>query len=624
MPAENKHKNLFKEFPPVSTSTWEELIRKDVKIDDLQNLNRTSSEGFKIKPFYRSEDLENLVYNFNHPGEYPFIRGYRSSDNAWEIQQDIFVDDIKNANKKALSLSDKGIHSIGFILGNNVLTSPDIIQNLIQGLDLEALSLHFISCNNPIQIIEYLLSACAKFKINPSRINGSASFDPLTYITFNGSHLKNKEDDLNTLAEALSKASKTLSGFRILSINGYKFREAGATAVQELAFSAAMLSDYLSFITDMSFDIHNVSKHTRLNLGIGGNYFIEIAKIRAARFLIAKIFNAYGAKKEACKVHIHSVTSDWNKTLYDPYVNVLRATSESMSAVIGGTDSLSVKPLDSIYQKSERFSERIARNIQMILKEEAYFDKIADASAGSYYIENLTSGIITEAWKLFRLLEEKGGYLESLKSGYVQDLVHDTADKRKKKITMQKEILLGTNKYPNRNEHISDKLHDCQVLPEDGKKEHKETEPVKIFRGATDLEVLRLAADERKDNIPGVFILPFGNIGKRKARAAFAVNFFAAAGYKIIDNQGFENINEGINEAGKANADIIVFCSSDDEYAGLVSELPKIYDLHFTYVVAGAPPCIDDLKVAGIPYFIHVRSDLTETIRIFHKLFGII
>jgi methylmalonyl-CoA mutase len=322
---------------------------------------------------------------------------------------------------------------------------------------------------------------------------------------------------------------------------------------------------------------------------------------------------------------IHCETSAWNKTIYDPYVNMLRTQTEAMSAVLGGTDSLTVLPFDSVYEQPTVFAERIARNQQALLKEEVHLDKVADPAAGSYYIETLTSSIAEHAWKLFLKVQDKGGFLAAFREGFVQAEVKEMADKRRKAISSRRENILGVSQFPNFNEQLEPVFDASLFEAEDHTAADAEVETLKLFRGAQQLEAVRYATDRYSaiNDRPKVCMLPIGNLAMRKARAQFACNFFAAAGYQVIDNNGFESIEEGLNAILEEKPKLVVLCSSDDEYASLAPELfGQLKDLAIM-VVAGAPACMDELKEKGIRQFISVKTNLLEALTEYNKLLGI-
>ncbi len=311
----------------------------------------------------------------------------------------------------------------------------------------------------------------------------------------------------------------------------------------------------------------------------------------------------------------HAVTSEFNQTIFDAHVNLLRSQTEAMSAALAGVDSITVTPFDKSYKTPDDFSERIARNQQFLLKEESHLDKVVDPAGGSYYVETLTASIAQEAWKLFLAVEENGGFNACVNNDSIQEAVNASSVKRHEDVARRKEILLGTNQYPNFNEMAADKIETTGCKCCCGEKE--EGKGLSTKRQGSDFEDLRLAT-ERAANRPKVFMLTIGNLAMRLARSQFSSNFFGCAGYEIIDNLGFNTVQEGIDAAIAKEADIVVICSSDDEYATLAPEAYKALDGRAEFVVAGAPACSEELQAQGITNFIHVRSNVLETLQAFN------
>lgn len=622
----NQKNKLLNEFPPISTEQWEALIQKDLKGADYEKkLVWNTLEGFKVRPYYRQENLEDKEYLNNLPAEFPFNRGNKTNDNNWEIRQNIEVTDLGEANKLALFILERGVTAIGFKTGGkkgkSVINSVADLEKLLTDIHIDCIGLYFGSGHNGPKLIQYISELVAKQGLDKTKITGAFCYDPLGYLTVKGAWGTDEKTDFAELKSTIEFASSNLPSYRVLSINGHHFNNAGASVVQEIALSLSMAAEYLTKLTDMGMDASIVSKHMQASLGIGSNYFMEIAKIRAARYLFARLFESFTNKKTDGSIHVNSITSDWNQTIYDPYVNVLRLTTEAMAAVLGGTDTLVVKPFDASYKSKDTISERISRNIQIILKEEAYLDKIVDPSAGSYYIESLTDSIIEEAWKLFLTIDSKGGYLNALKEGYIQSMIEETAKKRDNNIASRRDILLGTNQYSNINEQILKQI-DITSIFQEAAPEGSVVKTIRKYRGSVAFEKLRLAT-EKHSKRPKVFMLTYGNLPMRKARASFSCNFFACAGYEVIDNNGFETAEEGVKAALAVKADIVVVCSSDDEYTEFVPLVNNLLKDKSILVVAGAPACMEDLKAKGISNFIHVKSNVLETLKGFHSLMGI-
>jgi methylmalonyl-CoA mutase len=322
---------------------------------------------------------------------------------------------------------------------------------------------------------------------------------------------------------------------------------------------------------------------------------------------------------------INATTSTYNQTLFDSYVNLLRSQTEAMSAALGSVHSMVVTPFDAPYEEATDFSERIARNQQLLIKEESHFDRIVDPSAGSYYIEHLTDALATEAWKIFLKVEDEGGFLAAVKAGTIQDDINATNVKRHGDAAKRKEFLLGTNQFPNFTEKSEGKRAYHHVCGCGGAHHHGgdsvSLKTIESTRLAADFEDLRIHTEETK--VPTAFMLTIGNLAMRQARAQFSCNFLACAGYKVIDNLGFKTVEEGVDAALEAKADIVVICSSDDEYAEYAIPAFKYLDGRAMFVVAGAPACMEDLKAAGIENYIHVKCNVLETLKEYNQKLGI-
>ncbi len=611
--------NLFGEFPVVSTEQWEKVIHQDLKgVDYEKRLVWKTIEGINVKPYYRKEDLENMKHLFVNPGEFPFVRGNKKTGNKWCIRQDIQVKDISEANLQAKNALDKGADAVGFICEGKIKNTQDIIK-LLDGINLEAHPVHFITGPDAPVFCSHIIEVCKGLK---TKYQGSVDFDILSSLTVTGSYYQSEEKDFQMLAETIKAAATTCPDLKVIAVNGFVFQNSGSTIVQEIAYSLAIANEYLAILTDKNISATQAARTLQFNMAVSSNYFLEIAKIRVLRLLWAKISEGYKIAPVDAKAFVHSVTCDWNKTLYDPYVNVLRSTTEGMSAVIGGTDSLTIKPFDSDYHQPNTISDRIARNLQIVLKEEAHFDKITDPAAGSYYIENLTSSLADEAWKLFLKVEKEGGYTASLKKGLIQSDIEASANKRINDIAKRRETILGTNQYPNINELVLKNIDQEVYQKKQPIAASAIVKPLKLMRASLAFEELRLKT-EKSGTRPKVFMLTIGSLSMRLARSQFSSNFFACAGFQTIDNNGFKTIDEGIAAAQQVKADIIVLCSSDEEYATLAADLFNKIDKKMILVVAGNPPCTEELKTKGIENFISIKSDLLETLSNYQKMLGI-
>ncbi len=617
--SENKL-NLLADFPAVSAKAWKDKIIADLKGADFdKKLVWRTPEGFNVQPFYRTEDLKGLKTTTSAPGQFPYVRGTRTN-NEWAIRQNICAcKNARKANAKAMEVLNKGITSLGFCLNKEKLTY-NFIKTLLNGVNAEAVAINFsiCACAAP-KLANILVRYYGRMGYNTKNLIGSINVDPIKNMLLKGKALT-REQVATQIAETV-KAAKALVNYRVVGVNSVVLNNSGAYAAQELAYALAWGAEYMTMLTEAGVANYKAANAIRFNMGIGGNYFMEIAKFRAGRMLWAKIVEAYKAPifttalRNAAKMNVSAETSRFNMTIFDAYVNLLRTQTETMSAAIAGVDEITVTPFDATYEQPTDFSERIARNQQLLLKEEAHFDKVVDPAAGSYYLENLTASIAAEAWKQFLAIQEQGGMYDMVINGKVQEHMQANLNTRLADVAKRKEVLLGSNQFPNFTEKAGKKIKlEGKTCGCKGSCE-PQIATLPIARAAEQFEQLRLETEGAKKQ-PVAFMLTIGNLAMRIARAQFSCNFLACAGYKVIDNNGFATVAEGIKAARKAKADIIVLCSSDDEYATLAPQAwKKLQNAKETFIVAGAPACMADLQALGIQNFINVRSNVLETLK---------
>ena len=611
----NVREKLFTEFDVPTTQQWLDKIQVDLKGADFnKRLVWRTNEGFNVQPFYRREDLQQLKTPEALPGEFPYVRGNKKDTNAWYIRQDINAGaDAREANAKALDILNKGIDSLCFSFsGSNV--SREYLEQLLEGIYCEYIEVNFNTCKRrSLELARYLTEYYDRKGYDRDKLVGSFDWDPMEKIVMGGLDVM----PILALGPRLVNILKDFPHIRCVTVNAASLSNAGAYIVQELGYALAWGHEYLCLLTDAGIDTDTAARKIKFNLGISENYFMEIAKFRAARMLWAQIVKRYEPQDDSsCMMCVNATTSTYNLTVFDSYVNLLRTQTEAMSAALGGVHSIVVKPFDTAYERPNDFAERIARNQQLLMKEESHFDKVVDPGAGSYYIETLTTNLAREAWKIFLKVEDEGGFLEAITRGTVQDDINATNIKRHDAAAKRKEFLLGTNQFPNFNEKSEGKrgfgygVHNCgHDVP---------YKAVQSSRLAADYEELRIGV-ESSVKVPVAFMLTIGNLAMRQARAQFSCNFLACAGYKVIDNLGFGTVEEGVDAALAAGADIVVICSSDDEYAEYAIPAFQYLDGRAMFVVAGAPACMDELKAAGIENFIHVRCNVLETLKEYNK-----
>jgi len=636
--------NLLADFPAISAKTWKEKIIADLKGADFdKKLVWRTPEGFNVQPFYRREDLKGLKTTNSAPGQFPYVRGTRTN-NDWDIRQNICAcQNARKANAKALEVLNKGINSLGICLNKEKL-NYHFIKVLLQDIRIDIIPVNFTicACKAP-ELANILVRYIGReYKgVDLKNFRGSINVDPIKAMLIKGKPLSREQ--VSEKIAAVVKAAKSLPNYRVVAVNSVVLNNSGAYAAQELAYALAWGAEYMTMLTEAGVANYKAANAIRFNMGIGGNYFMEIAKFRAARLLWAKIVEAYKAPifttalKNAAKMNVSAETSKFNMTIFDAYVNLLRTQTETMSAALAGVDEITVTPFDVTYERPTDFAERIARNQQLLLKEEAHFDKIVDPAAGSYYLENLTASIAAEAWKQFLAIQEQGGMYQMVAEGKVQEHITANLKARLGDVAKRKEVLLGSNQFPNFTEKAAKKIKadagacssicNCKTKKAEpscgcGEKCENALPTLPVARAAEEFEALRLETEGAKKQ-PVAFMLTIGNLAMRIARAQFSCNFLACAGYKVIDNNGFKTVADGIKAAKKAKADIIVLCSSDDEYAELAPKAWKVLlkmdeQKRPMFIVAGAPACMPDLQAIGIENFIHVRVNVLDTLKQFN------
>jgi methylmalonyl-CoA mutase len=586
--AENKEK-LFDQFPGVSYEEWRAKVETDLKGADFnKKLVWRTNEGFNVQPIYRAEDIADLKTTDSLPGEFPYVRGTRT-DNDWLTRQEIIADTAEGANEIALDVLNKGVTSLGFKVSEG---TKQEIATLLKDIYLPAVEVNFTCCPGKALAVAAALVEYLKENNAVETFKGSIDYNPLRKALRHGAGKVSA--DVVAQTKTILEIVRPVKNLRVLSVDSAMLCNSGAYIFQELGYALAWGADWLTQLTEAGLDINEVANRVKFNMGVSSNFFMELAKFRAARMLWAQIVEQY---KPTCpcaaKMLCHASTSEFNQTIFDAHVNLLRSQTETMSAALACVDSITVTPFDTPYKTPDAFSERIARNQQFLLKEESHLDKVVDPAGGSYYVETLTVSIANEAWKLFLDVVENGGFFAQCNEGKVQASVNESCAKRHTDVARRKEVLLGTNQYPNVNENTNGKIEktgeckcSCGEQGEGG---------LSTKRAASDFEALRLA------------------------RAQFSTNFFGCAGYEIIDNLGFNTVEEGVDAALAKGADVVVLCSSDDEYAELAPAAFKYLNGRAQFVVAGAPACTDDLKAVGINDFINVRSNVLETLKDFNN-----
>jgi methylmalonyl-CoA mutase len=555
---------LLQDFPEVSTETWEEAIRNDLKrAGPAKKLVWESPEGFCIKPYYRSEDLSGLEYLHTAPGDFPYLRGIRRSGD-WRMREEVKEAEPRSANQAAVEAVRAGAEEIEFRAMNPKSASElETLQS-----NLEDVPVHFHDATE--DLVRLLM------KVGEAQC-WSTDLNPLLHIE-------------------LARELAILEPGKVLTVDAGKFEEAGATTIQEVGFTLAEGIDFLASQQALGIAADRGAGLIAFSFAVGANYFFQIAKLRAFRLVWARAVESFGGTRASATAKIHARSSRWNKTIYDPHVNVLRGTTEAMSAILGGADSVTVAAFDSCYRRSDAPSRRLARNTQIILRHEAQLARVADPGGGSYYLEGLTDSIARESWKLMQEIEAGGGFQKA--GDRITRALHESLATREKAVTQRRRVFVGTNKYSNPGERALDRIG-CQT---NGTR-----------RGAEIFEQIRLRTEQhaqRTGKVARILLAEMGGLKMRLARSNFAYNFFGCAGFEIVQ-QKFENTELLAQSA----ADLIVLCSSDPEYPALVASLVaslKERNREIPIIIAGNPDSAEHLKTLGVADFVHLRSNPVE------------
>ena len=415
-------KKIFTEFDSISAKQWKQQIQFELKGADYnENLVWESPEGIKVKPFYHNDDT-NVNLNAN------------TSNTPFTIVQNIFVHDVKKSNARALDSLQRGAESVRFTIESESIS----IEELMQNIPLENVNYYF---NLPFLSIEF------SNKINDFATKNKANIfiqiDPIGQLVKDGNWFENLEKDFEKLNTITSKTTVPF-----LTISSGMYQNAGANIVQQLAYTLAQVNEYFNRISA-------INQPITIEVAVGTNYFFEIAKLRALRLLFNTIATEYNHNFDCL---IIATPTKRNKTLYDYNVNMLRTTTECMSAIIGGADAVANLPYDALYHKDNEFGDRISRNQLLILKHESYFDKVNNPADGTYYIETLTEQLAEKALELFKDIEKNGGLISQLIDGTIQRKINESAQKEQELFESGKEVLLGTNKFPNKNDQMKNDL----------------------------------------------------------------------------------------------------------------------------------------------------------------------
>jgi len=694
-------KRLFQEFAVPTYEQWREEAEKSLKgaSFDAKLLTRTY-EGITLQPIYREEDVKDLAHLTGLPGAAPYIRGTRAlgvAAKGWEVSQEIGESTPEAYNKAIKHDLERGQTTVNLVLDHAVLmgqepdTNSDVarashgvaifrredVDVALAGVDLARYPLFLHTGFVTLPMLTLLLAHLEKTGQEPTCLKGFVGADPLGTLIAEGQLPCPLQDAYEDMAAVTKWADQHAPGLRTIHVMSHPYHNAGANAVQELAYSLAVGVEHIRELLKRDLTIEQIAPKMQFSFSIGSQVFMEISKLRAARLLWSTIIEAYGGSPEAQKMNIHARTSAWTKTVLDPYVNMLRASTEAFSAIIGGIDSLHVSAFDEAIRPANEFSRRIARNTQIILEQEAHLAKVADPAGGSWYVEWLTDQIAQKVWEMFQQVEEHGGMLSAIESGFVQTEIEQVAAKKAENIALRKDRIVGTNMYPNIEElplataefiqdyaqqadasnqatllqnlqqtritspewveqavqavHIGATLGTLTKAILSAENAPTTVRPLRKQRAAEAFEVFRQRADqyrEKNGNRPTVYLASIGALAKHKARADFSAEFFAVGGFDVLRPAPASSVEEAADEAIASGAPVIAICSDDESYPSIVVPLAqriKATRPEVVLLLAGLPGTeqMGEYRAAGVDDWIHIRTNAYQMLHDLQERIGV-
>ncbi|UCD16806.1 MAG: acyl-CoA mutase large subunit family protein, partial [Candidatus Zixiibacteriota bacterium] len=472
---------LLDEFPPPKYEDWRaEVVRLLKGAPFNRRMMTHTHEGITLQPMYRREDINGLTHIASLPGCAPFLRGrktLRNHGNAWDVAQEISYPIPDEFNRALKSDLDRGLTAVTLPLdrasrlgldpdqaevgqvgdGGVSISCMDDLTGALKGLDLIKVPVNVQCGSCGLPYLGLLIAGAMTGGVTLSGLRGAVAMDPFEELLMTGNLPMSFQDAFDEMAGMALWSVEHAPDLGTIWVHGEPFHDGGANAVQELAFALATGVVYLREMEKRGLAPEKIAPAVRFSFALGTNFFMEASKLRAARLLWYRILESCGVPEEGRVIWMHARTSRYTLTLYDPHINILRATTEALSGAIGGTDSLHVAPFDDHIRPANDFSRRIARNIQIIIKDEAQLTKVADPGGGSWYIEHLTNEIAKAAWSLFQTVEGMGGMAKAIEMGFPQKEVARVAEQRAEVFATRRDIIVGTNNYPNPNEAVLEK-----------------------------------------------------------------------------------------------------------------------------------------------------------------------
>ncbi len=584
-------KILFSDFGPTTKEAWIDKVNIDLKGADFnRKLVWKNLSKVDFQPFYNSEYALDYLTN---TGE--------NSQNLINYRE-LCVASAEDGNTAALKAVKEGVTGVLFRLKDAVSVAV-----LLNEVDLNKIAVSFVLENEVVNFAKDFFAFAEQNLDNSKNLRGYFDLEIISNYLTKGNIDTSKFKTIETLL----KLGESYPEFKTISISGTTYLDAGSNQVQEVAYTLNAIVYLIEQCIDRGIDVERVFNDLHIQLAIGSEYFIEIAKFRAFNSLLHAIASQYGVSE--FKHVLTAKTSIWSKSVTDAHTNLLRATTEAMSAILGNVDGVFIDAYDKEFNSASDFSSRIAGNISTILKEESYFGKVANPVNGSYYIEEASTKIAKKALELFKAIEAQGGFYEAFESEFIQQQIAEIRQKKIKLISQRRLPMVGVNKYPNLMETVP-----LDILSAG------ETSNSKVLiprRASLEIEAIRRVTEQLVDETnkrPVVELTSFGNLTMRKARAAFSYDFIGVSGFEVLQEKSYNDPLEAAKSSALSDSDVVVVCSSDLDYeesALAFVETFRSLNTDKVLLLAGNPvSTVDALNEAGLDGYIHLKSDVIQTI----------
>ncbi len=643
-------------------AAWRAQVEKDLKGAPFEKrLITRTPEGIALNPLYTRCDLPASAQGDERPGAGSLLRGARAPAERTPCRrlQAISRADAEAFNqalRAALMAGQDAVVVPGADAAARGQWAPVRLGELLvalQEVELAAVPVHFPVDAAALPSLALLVAWAKERGQNLETLHGSAAADPIAAAVRAAAAPQAWAPVWRDASATLAWAQRNAPGLRTVSVDATVWSEAGADAVQELGLALAGVTETARGLQAAGVALEHLMPALLVRFGIGPRFFMELAKFRAWRVVLAKLIAGLGGDAaDAAQVEIHAVTGRWNKTRLDPHVNLLRATTESLSAVLGGVDGLGIDAFDTPTGSNSAVGERVARNLHVLLGEEFGFNFPADAAGGSWYVEHLSDQLARRAWAFFQQIEAHGGLCASLAAGWVQEQIVAAAKGRDRDYAVRRSGLVGTNLFPNAKDVIKaaaaggvpvptagfaaggdvlwstrlsnavDALRAGAALTDLTVGEQLPTVSIPALPGysaAAPFEALRLAAADiasTRSRAPTVFLARMGPVRQHKPRADFTAGFMTVGGFALTGKGSYESADDAAVAAIQSGADAVVICSTDDTYPDLVPPIARAVKAAkptMQVVLAGQPrdeALLKTFQAAGVDEFIHVKADL--------------